>query len=200
MTRLEAILKDIKDLEGKAVEIFGQPVKLDSEEDKGFTPRVKDFITALMDYEPNALTSSKIIDKHINDNDFIAKRSDNSYNWNGNIDHHFNYHHYEYNGSDFIIFAVHRYGDVRANYTDDAVLKMTLDEFYEVMLQSLNVYDSIEVDGVTYRLTIRPDYETIEVYADGGQFFEVYCCADKEDITKAIKDHLAEEVTESEGR
>ena len=200
MTRLKAILQDIKDLEGKAVEIFGQPVTLDSEEDKGMTPRVKDFITALMDYEANEVTSRKIIEKHHEDNDFIAKRSDNSYNWSGHVDHNFSYHHYQYNDNDFIIFAVHRYGDVRGNYTDEAVLKMTLDEFYEVMSESLSVFESVEVDGVSYNLNISAYNESIEVYADGGESFEVYCYADKEDITQAIKDHLAEAVAESKGR
>ena len=198
MTRLEAILQDILGLEGKAVEVFGQPVTLDNDQAKGFTPRIKDFITALMDYEVNTLTSDKIIDLHDHDDNFKYLRVDNSYNWGGNVDHEFQYHHYQYKDSDFIIFAVHRYGDVRGNYTQDAVLKMTLDEFYEVMAESLNVYDSIDIDGVTYQLTIRPDYEGIEVYTDGGDFFEVYCCAYQDDIIKAIKDHLAEAVAESE--
>jgi len=198
MTKLEAILKDVESLEGKEVTIFGQPVTLDNYQDKGFTPRVKDFITALMDYEVNTLTSDKIINLHNHDDNFKCLRVDNSYNWSGSIDHNFSYYHYQYKDSDFIIFSVHRYGDVRVNYTEEAVLKMTLNEFYEVMAESLNVYDSIDIDGITYHLTIRPDYEAIEVESQGGESFEIYSCADQDDIIQAIKDHLAEAVAESE--
>jgi hypothetical protein len=203
MTRLEAILKDIESLEGKEVTIFGQPSKLRSDQERSFMPRVKTLLNDLMKYETNGVTSDDVVKFYEEDNDCLeVLQSFNSYNWGANIDHDIQYHHVKAYGDDFIILSVHRYGDARCNYTEEAVLKMTLDEFYDLAYESLTVYDSIYIDGVTYDLNINGLNEGIRVTAFNDVNepvidFDIFTSPDEEDIIKAIKDHL-KEVAESE--
>jgi site-specific DNA-adenine methylase len=79
---------------------------------------------------------------------------------------------------------------------------MTLDEFYDIAYESLTVYDSIDIDGVTYNLNINGLNEGIRVTVlndinESIIDFDIFTSPDEEDIIKAIKDHL-KEVAESE--
>jgi hypothetical protein len=199
MTRLEAILKDIESLEGKEVTIFGQPSKLRSDEERSFMPRVKTLLNDLMKYETNGVTSDDVLKFYDEDNDYLeVLQSFNSYNWGASIDHDIQYHHVKAFGDDFIILSVHRYGDARCNYTEEAVLKMTLDQFYEVAFETLSVYDSIDIDGVSYNISLNFFNDDIEVESSKGYSFNVYPDGLEEaDIIIAIKDHL-KEVAKSE--
>jgi hypothetical protein len=199
MTRLEAILKDIESLEGKEVTIFGQPRKLRSDEERSFMPRVKTLLNDLMKYETNGVTSDDVVKFYDEDNDCLEVVKDyNSYNFNAKIDHHLQYYHVKAYGDDFIILSVHRYGDVRGNYTNKAVLKMTVGQFYEVASETLSVYDSIDIDGVSYNISLNFFNDDIEVESSKGYSFNVYPDGLEEaDIITAIKDHL-KEVAESE--
>ena len=47
-----------------------------------------------------------------------ANRRWNTYNWNAKIDHHIDVAELELDGYTYMAIMVHRYGDVRANYTD----------------------------------------------------------------------------------
>ena len=199
MTRLEAILKDIESLEGKEVTIFGQPSKLRSDEERSFMPRVKTLLNDLMKYETNGVTSDDVVKFYDEDNDCLeVVKGYNSYNWDAKIDHHLQYYHVKAYGDDFIILSVHRYGDARCNYTEEAVLKMTLDQFYEVAFETLSVYLPINIDGVTYNISLNFFNDDIEVESFKGYSFNVYPDGLEEaDIITAIKDHL-KEVAESE--
>ena len=196
MKQLETILNDIKDLEGKKVLIFGHPNTLPNEEDRFLMPRVKNFIEALEEYETDKETADFILRaEYFNKEteDFKYVQAGNSYNWSGNIDHDFNFTVIQYQEEDFIIFKVHRYGDVRANYTVEAVLKMTLDQFYEVLRESTDIYGSIQVDGMTYQLTITATYEGIEVdNPTTKETFTIYEPATKEDIEEGIREAVKE--------
>jgi hypothetical protein len=203
MTRLEAILKDIESLEGKEVTIFGQPSKLRSDEERSFMPRVKTLLNDLMNYETNGVTSDDVMKFYDEGNDCLeVVQSFNSYNWGANIDHDIQYHHVKAFGDEFIILSVHRYGDARCNYTEEAVLKMTLDEFYDLAYESLSVYASTYIDGVTYNLDINGLNEGIRVTVlndvnESMIDFDIFTSPDEEDIIRSIKDHL-KEVAESE--
>lgn len=66
-------------------------------------------------------------------------KSDNTYNWLAPLTNHINYRIYESKVMDDIIveLSVHRYGDVRCNYTEECYLKFQNDyEFYEVLSES----------------------------------------------------------------
>jgi hypothetical protein len=198
MTRLEAILKDIESLEGKEVTIFGQLTKLRSDKERNLMPRVKNLLNDLMTYEPNSVTSDDVIKLYEEDGEVLEVINGyNSYNWSSNIDHHIQYHHVKAYDDDFIILSVHRYGDVRCNYTDRAVLRMTIDEFNEVAYDCLSVYNSIDIDEVTYNLDIGFFNESIRVSVLNDVHesiidFDIFTSPDEEDIITSIKDHLKE--------
>jgi hypothetical protein len=198
MTRLEAILKDIESLEGKEVTIFGQPTKLVINDERRFFPRVKDLLKNLEDYQVSETLSDKIINAFESDDDKTIDLIEgfNSYNWESNIDHDIQFYHVKRNEKDFIMLSVHRYGDVRGNYTGYAVLAMTVDEFYEVAFESLWVYDSIDIDGVTYSLSVYGFNDSIEVESAAGDSFSITVSPFEDNIIEAIKDHYAEAVAE----
>ena len=66
-------------------------------------------------------------------------RSDNSYNWSAPLTNHINFRIYQSKMMDDIIveLRVHRYGDVRCNYTEECYLQFQNDyEFYETLSES----------------------------------------------------------------
>ena len=81
----------------------------------------------------------------------------NTYNWSAPIDHDFYYHIYKskINDTIYIRMAVHIYGDVRGNYTDEFLLQFDyIEEFYEVLTYS-NKYYYIETENtVEYDVSI----------------------------------------------
>jgi hypothetical protein len=191
---LKSILKDIKDLENKEVTIFGQKATLSGDESLTYTPRVKNLIQALEDYEvmkEDYEAMMKAYDEE--DSTLEVVKGYNTYNWNGSIDHHINFNHIKYNEEDFIMLKIHRYGDVRSNYTVEAIVKMDVDGFFHMMMEYLHVYDSIEVDGINYQLSIYATNEAIEVYNPSNEeSFEIYTIPEEEDMKQAIKERLKE--------
>jgi hypothetical protein len=189
---LKAILKDIQDLENKEVIIFGQKTTLSGDESLTYTPRVKNLIQALEDNEVSKEdyeAMMKAYDEEDSTIEFI--KGYNTYNWNGSVDHHINFNHIKYNEEDFIMLKIHRYGDVRSNYTVEAIVNMNLDEFLDCMMEYLHVYDSIEVDGINYQLSIYSTSEAIEVYNPSNEeSFEIYTIPEEEDMIEAIKEKV----------
>ena len=189
---LKTILQDIKDLENKEVTIFGQKVTLSGDESLTYTPRVKNLIEALEDYEVSSEeyeAMMKAYDDEESTLEFI--KGYNTYNWNGNIDHNINFNHIKYNEEDFIMLKIHRYGDVRSNYTVEAIVRIKLDEFIDIIMENLSVYDSIKVDGIDYQVSISAMNEFIEVYNPSNEEnFEICTTAEEEDMIEAIKERL----------
>jgi hypothetical protein len=81
---------------------------------------------------------------------------DNSYNWNAPIFNDISFKIYQscnYEGV-IIELAVHKYGDIRCNYTNECYLQFnSIDEFYEILIDS-NKYFSITKDNVEYFIII----------------------------------------------
>jgi hypothetical protein len=189
---LKTILQDIIDLENKEVTIFGQKVTLSGDESLTYTPRVKNLIEALEDYEVSSEEYEAIMKAYDDEEstlEFI--KGYNTYNWNGNIDHNINFNHIKYNEEDFIMLKIHRYGDVRGNYTVEAIVRMNLDKFIDMIMENLSVYDSIKVDGIDYQVDITAMNEAIEVYNPlNHESFEIYTIPEEEDMIEAIKERL----------
>ena len=71
-----------------------------------------------------------------------ANRRWNTYNWNAKIDHHIDVAELELDGYTYMAIMVHRYGDVRANYTDRFLVRF--DDCYEWSeLESIVQYKTI---------------------------------------------------------
>lgn len=124
------------------------------------------------------------------DNLYInLKNSNNSYNWNCSAV--FNYDVVEINDIEYVAIKFHRFGDVRGNYTDYMLLKIDLNEFYEV-LNELTCYFDFNFEGnnisVNYNIFNESCIYNI-IYSEdlNIDIYDVYIDIDNtnEDTTKA---------------
>ena len=119
---------------------------------------------------------------YIEDTYFAA---DNSFNWSAPVSNDFDFKLYRdfVSGGVFVDFMVHRFGDVRGNYTDSVIYHFdSVDEFYELLL-NCNKYVQIGNYGVCVDIF----NNGFEVYDEAGNYI---CTAygDYDDIVEAIKD------------
>lgn len=188
MSNLLKIKKDLTALYGASVTIFGQPSTMGGVDDyKGV--HAVDVVNALMEYEANAYMSKKILDLYNNDSDLLhAGRSDNSYNWGGNIDHDMQYRTFKYQDDDYIVISFQRYGDVRCNYTVDAVLKCDEETMLYKIIEETEIYTTVIVDGKKYDCCISALHDSIEVTTEDGRYVSgVY---DVDDLENNIREEL----------
>ena len=118
---------------------------------------------------------------YIEDTYFAA---DNSYNWSAPVSNDFDFKVYRdsLSGGVFVDFSVHRFGDVRGNYTDSVIYRFdSADEFYELLL-NCNKYVQIGNYGVCVDIF----NDGFEVYDEAGNYI---CTAygDYDDVVEAIK-------------
>ena len=149
---IKKIREDIRGLRGAEVSIFGQPTKLDEQPEEQYID-ILEVLDVLEPYEVKNMTYDKYneeadefeevefddVEQYLDYLDEVGdieeKGSDNSYNWSGRVSNDFVFHTYENMGGEYLVeFAVHRFGDVRVNYTVSALLKFnSFEEFYEVL-------------------------------------------------------------------
>ena len=121
MTRLDAVIKDIE-----AANKTGYAWIYDADgniKDDVICSSVLPLLYELKDYETEA--TEEFIDWIVEH----AGKHWNTYNWNANIDHDIDVAEMYLNGDTFMAIMVHRYGDIRANYTDRFLVKF--DDCYE---------------------------------------------------------------------
>ena len=209
MTNLQEMIKDIKSLRGATVEVFGQKTVLDKEVSEMYVD-ILDIMESLVEYEQDLeieeydeeteeyeVKEVDTIDEYL---DFIGEVyglrelfSDNSYNWNGRVSNHFDFKVYkdETQGDIYILFKVHRYGDVRCNYTKECLLKFnSYDQFLDVITEA-NKFVTVEVDGKEYDLYVNVTNDGYEVYdVETGKYVGYACETDKESIIEEIREML----------
>lgn len=167
MTRLDAVIKDIE-----AVNKIGYAWIYDADgniKDNVICGNVLPLLYELRDYEVE--TTEESIDLVVKN----ANRHWNTYNWNANIDHDIDVAEVCLNGYTYMAIMVHRYGDVRANYTDRFLVR-----FYDCYewseLESIMQYKTI-CDG-RYFIDINIMSETYNVWDNEeevsvGEFYEI---------------------------
>ena len=134
MTRLDAVIKDIE-----AANKAGYAWIYDADgniKDNVICGNVLPLLYELRDYEVESTEESI---------DWIVKNADkrwNTYNWNANIDHDIDVAEMHLNGYTYMAIMVHRYGDVRANYTDRFVVRF-YDSYEWSELESIMQYKTI---------------------------------------------------------
>ena len=179
---LNNIINDLRSLEGKEVgsgyfrHIYTNEVNAD-------TISILDVLENLKQYEIEVSAEEFL---EIEEYDEI--RSDNSYNWNSPIGNDFNYSIYKSSLYEGIIveFSVHRYGDVRYNYTEEAYFRFNDEyEFYEVLEES-NKYFTIEKNNIEYDIYI-------DIFSESPR---IYIEEDDEDIEGYEAYELLEELLE----
>ena len=209
MTNLQEMIKDIKSLRGATVEVFGQKTVLDKEVSEMYVD-ILDVMESLVEYEQELeveeydeeteeyeVKEVDTIDEYL---DFIGEVdglrelfSDNSYNWNGRVSNHFDFKAYkdETLGDIYIVFKVHRYGDVRCNYTKECLLKFDCyNEFLDVITES-NKFVTVEVDGKEYDLYVNVTNDGYEVYnTETGEYVGYASETDKESIIEEIREMI----------
>ena len=211
MKKANIIIKDLKHLKGKT--FFGGSFTVDRNERKSRNLEIGalDLVEALKPYEVDFKKLYKVDFDNVVYEDAqgyyeeidLDITSNNSYNWNAQIV--FNYNEIEVTedyGNDKIYITVkfHRFGDVRGNYTDYMVLDMSLEEFYEVLVDASRVYCEIEYKGVSYSIStdIFKEACVFDIYSDGAnmdeydQYLDIDNLRNKKDIKKALVNWLKE--------
>ena len=118
---------------------------------------------------------------YIEDTYFAA---DNSFNWSAPVSNDFDFKLYRdfVSGGVFVDFMVHRFGDVRGNYTDSVIYHFdSVDEFYELLL---NCDKYVQIGD--YEVCVDIFNDGFEVYDEAGNYI---CTAygDYDDVVEAIK-------------
>lgn len=130
-------------------------------------------------------------------------RGDNSYNWSSPISHDVNYEVWGYSDSEplFVVFRVHRFGDVRGNYTDEFILKFdNYDEFiYSVLAPDYTdvteKFISVKVDDYIAEVRIEWLRDTCDIMVmdeDGNEIEILYDFS----LISDTKEELIEELRE----
>ena len=178
MTRLDNVIKDIENVNKECHAWIYEPNG--TIKDDVICGNVLELLYELKDYEID--TTEKSIDWIV----VNADRRWNTYNWNANIDHHIDVAELEINGYTYMAIMVHRYGDVRANYTDRFLVRFN--DIYEwIELESRMQYKTI-CDG-RYCIDIDIMSECYNVYDwdefdNIGEFYEI----EVEDLIEAINE------------
>ena len=152
-----------------------------------FTIDVMDILEALKDYEVTE------IPVFTDDEEYEETECNNTYNWSAPINRDFYYHIYQSKIDDtiYITMAVHIYGDVRCNYTNEFLLKFDyIEEFYEVLGNSSKYY-TIEVDyGVEYYVDVDLLNEGVRV---NGDWYDTSDFTTIEELQKQLEAEYNEE-------
>ena len=176
MTRLNAVIEDIEAI-NKACGVWMYDADGNIKDD-AICGSVLPLLYELKDYEVESTEESI---------DWIVENADrrwNTYNWNANIDHDIDVAEVELDGHTYMAIMVHRWGDVRANYTDRFLVRFN--DCYEWSeLESIMQYKAI-CDG-RYCVDINIMSETYNVWdneeeANLGEFYEI----EVEDLLKEI--------------
>lgn len=123
------------------------------------------------------------IDSKLTDELYVDyEKAENTYNWGSPLSNDLEIRWGKINDEDYVLFAVHLYGDVRCNYTDYVALKMDMDSFLqlECWMSYIDVNERYIVDlnawSDSYNVYDR------ETEIDIGEFYEV----EKNELLKAI--------------
>lgn len=201
MTMTRKAINELKQLRGSQVEIFGQADNLEIdtinilEAMEEFEIDSYDFTCWTEDENGNESeidifegceTAEQILDVleeygYIEDTYFAA---DNSYNWSAPVSNDFDFKLYRdsVSGGVFVEFMVHRFGDVRCNYTDSVIYHFdSVDEFYETLS---NCNKCVPVGD--YEVDVNIFSDGFEIYGKVGNYI---CTAygDYDDVIEAIK-------------
>lgn len=190
---LNNIINDLRNLEGKEVgsgyfrHIYTNEVDattinildvLESLKPYEFDTENLEILTYVDDEEGNCEEEYKIVDmdEFLEWYEYEEVTATNSYNWSAPISNHFNYTIYQSRTMDNCIveFKVHRFGDVRCNYTEEVYLKFEDEyDFYEVLEESNKHFTIIDDDNeIKYHITIDVFNECPSIIIESNDEYE----------------------------
>lgn len=201
---IQSIREDIKSLRGADVRIFGQPTTLSEEVAEGLI----DILEVLDQVEENEVelktsvyneeteedeeeefeSVEEFVEHMVDSGNWKELKSDNSYNWSSPVSNDFAFHMFKCleTGDFYVQFMVHRFGDVRGNYTDWALLKYDYEEGFLYDIMECNT----SVDVEDYRVEVDIFSDGYEVYKDDEYVKTIY---DIEDFRKEVENGEVEE-------
>ena len=178
---LTVVMEDLKELRGKEVEVFGQPTKLfDTIEENDGIIDILDVLNHIKEYEFTSIEEDIYLgDEYIDTNiieftdvyvfynwldqyEHEVIKIDNSYNWGSPLSNDIDFTIYRNItlGEYYVIMKIHRYGDVRCNYTEEFILKYDHEhDFYESLNDCNKYWSYTDEDGVIW-------YCDIDIFRD----------------------------------
>ena len=197
---IQAIREDILSLRGANVKIFGQQTTLRDDvardtidildvlaqlEDSEIKLSIELYDEEAEDHVTKEFHSVEDMVNHMEDiGQWVEVSHDNSYNWSSPVSNDFDFRTYEdkETGSYYIQLMVHRYGDVRGNYTEYALLEYDhRDGFIQDVAEANK---SIEVGD--YYIDISVFSDGMEVYNRDGIY--VKTIHDLEEFEKQVEE------------
>ena len=176
MTKLDAVIEDIKEVNrtcGAWIYDADGNIK-----DDAIFGSVLELLYELRDYELD-LPKGAI--------NWIVENADkhwNTYNWNANIDHDIDVAELKFDEYTYMAIMVHRYGDVRANYTDRFLVRFDNEyEWFELnsRVQCKTICNGrycVDIDIMTECYNVWDNEKEVSV----GEFYEF----EVEDLLKKI--------------
>ena len=208
MATTKEVINQVKELRGADVYYWGSTHKLPSEVNE-YTIDVLSILEALEEYElPEELTKvdTKEMDWNTGEFDVVLNKLveygyiedemnydlGNTYNWSAPISNHIDYKYWKTDNGIILSLKVHRFGDVRGNYTDHCWLKFDNDyEFFTVMSENGTKCNTVELQGKTYWCDTEVCSYGIRVSTEDGEEFYVYeYIEDDEDMLQAVKENI----------
>ena len=194
---LNNIITDLKNLEGKLVGKDSYFEKIYTNEAPIDMISTIDVLENLVPYEIDNFVGYDFekeeememdFEEYLEFYEYEETRGDNTYNWFAPLTNHMDFRIYESKelGDIIVELKVHRYGDVRCNYTEECYLNFQNDfEFYEVLSESrknlfaikdnkkydiyIDIFDECPVIEIC---DIDNEYEYESVY--GGKAYELF--------------------------
>ena len=194
---LNNIITDLKNLEGKLVGKDSYFEKIYTNEAPVNMISTIDVLENLVPYEMDNFIGYDFekeedmeidFDEYLELYEYEETRGDNTYNWLAPLTNHMDFRIYESKelGDIIVELKVHRYGDVRCNYTEECYLNFQNDyEFYEVLSEIGKQLLVIKNDKQYYiRIDIFSDCPEIEIsdindldeyeYIEGYEAYELF--------------------------
>ena len=171
MSRIDNVIADIKDVDRNGhAWIFDADGNI---RDDVICGDVIPFLEELKEYEVE-FNDAKHEERAINLILTHATNTWNTYNWNANISHDIDVAELEICGYTYMAIMVHRFGDIRGNYTDRFVIKFdNIDDIY--YLESRTQHKDIN-DRYTCDIDIFTEWYNVwdnDNQTDVGEFYEI---------------------------
>ena len=207
MKKIYEIIEEVKSLRGANVSVFGCPTTLPEKIYK-YTIDIIDILKTLENYEApeiidywtyeeengkeievlHEITIDEYLELLEEDGYLIAEESNNTYNWSAPVSNDFYYHVYKNLRDDNLIikFAIHKYGDVRGNYTDEfCIIVDNKEEFYEAVCEN-DYFNVVEINEKKYYIYISFANIMFEVCEEDDKYIGEIC--NVEDDKEAIEE------------
>ena len=197
---LTVVMEDLKELRGKEVKVFGQPTKLfDTIEEHDGIIDILDVLNHIKEYEFTSIeedvydedgyyldtnttefTDVDVFYDWLDQYEYEEVKSDNSYNWGSPLSNDINFTIYHNITLDeyYVTMSIHRYGDVRCNYTDEFILKYDNEEdFYDSLYDCNKYWSYTDEDGVVWSCDIDIFRDTFYISVENSfNYGDDYTC------------------------